>query len=71
MRPAWWTRTSAALGVCCRARTGALASLGTLIGELWVPKTSSASRDQAIFVDQATGAGVSSHAVLLEIDRFG
>jgi hypothetical protein len=39
--------------------------------DLWVPKTSSASRDQAIFVDLATGAGVSSHAVLLEIDRFG
>src|ERR1019366_1621778 len=38
---------------------------------LLVPKTSSRSCDQAIFVDQATGAGVSSDAVLVEIDRFG
>ena len=38
---------------------------------LWVPRTSSTSRDQAIFVDQATDASVSSDAVLLEIDWFG
>jgi hypothetical protein len=38
---------------------------------LWVPKTSSTSRDQAIFVDRATDASMSSDAVLLEIDRFG
>jgi hypothetical protein len=38
---------------------------------LWVPKTSSMSRDQAIFVDRAVGAGVFSGAVLLEIGRFG
>src|ERR1039458_6042907 len=38
---------------------------------LCVPKTSSRSCDQAIFVDQATGASVSSDAVLLKIDRFG
>jgi len=38
---------------------------------LWVPKTSSASGDQAIFVNQATDASVSSDAVLLKIDRFG
>ena len=38
---------------------------------LWVPKTSSTSCDQAIFVDQATDASLSSDAVLLEIDRFG
>jgi hypothetical protein len=31
----------------------------------------STSCDQAIFVDQATGASVSSDAVLTEIDRFG
>jgi hypothetical protein len=38
---------------------------------LCVPKTSSASCDQAIFVDQATGASLSSDAILVEIDRFG
>jgi hypothetical protein len=38
---------------------------------LCVPKTSSRSCDQAIFVDQATDASVSSDAVLVEIDRFG
>ena len=38
---------------------------------LWVPRTSSTSRDQAIFVDQATDAGLFSCAVLLEIDRLG
>ena len=36
-----------------------------------VPKTSSRSCDQAIFVDQASDASVSSSAVLLKIDRFG
>ena len=38
---------------------------------LWVPETSSRSCDQAIFVDQATGASVSSDAVLLKINRSG
>jgi hypothetical protein len=38
---------------------------------LWVPRTSSSSRDQAIFVDQATGANLPSDVVLLKIDRFG
>ena len=38
---------------------------------LWVPRTSSTSRDQAILVDQATGASLPSDAVLLKIDRFG
>ena len=38
---------------------------------LCVPKTSSRSCDQAILVDQATDASVSSDAVLVEIDRFG
>ena len=36
-----------------------------------VPKTSSGSCDQPIFVDQAADAGVSSDAVLFKIDRFG
>jgi hypothetical protein len=38
---------------------------------LWVSRTSSTSRDQAILVDQTTGASLSSDAVLLKIDRFG
>ena len=38
---------------------------------LWVPRTSSSPRDQAIFVDQTTGASLPSDAVLLKIDRFG
>src|ERR1039457_1477926 len=38
---------------------------------LCVPKTSSKSCDQAIFVNQATDASVSSDAILLKIDRFG
>jgi hypothetical protein len=37
---------------------------------LCVPKTSSTSCDQAIFVDHATGASVSSDTVLLKIDPF-
>ena len=40
-------------------------------GVLCVPKTSSRSCDQAIFVDQAADASVSSDAVLLKIDRVG
>ena len=39
-------------------------------GILWVPTISSTSRDQAIFVDRATGASLSSHAVLPENDRL-
>ena len=40
-------------------------------GDLCVPKTSSTSCDQAIFADQATGASLSSDAVLTEIDWLG
>ena len=40
-------------------------------GMLGVPKTSSTSCDQAIFVDQATDASLSPDAVLAEIDRLG
>jgi hypothetical protein len=39
--------------------------------ELYVPKTSSTSCDQAIFVDQATDVSVFSDAVLVEVDRLG
>ena len=38
---------------------------------LWVPRTSSTSGDQAVFVDHAADARVSSDTVLLKIDRFG
>jgi len=38
---------------------------------LWVPRTSSTSRDQAILVDQTTDASLPSDAVLLKIDRVG
>jgi Cation transporter/ATPase, N-terminus len=50
-----------------------LVLLATGIGSiyLWVPRTSSTSRDQAIFVDQATDASVPPDAVLLKIDWFG
>ena len=40
-------------------------------GELCVPRTSSVSCDQAVFVDQATAASLFSDAVLVEIDRLG
>ena len=36
-----------------------------------VPKTSSRSCDQAIFVNQATDASLPSEVVLLKVDRFG
>ena len=39
--------------------------------DLCVPRTSSTSRDQAVFVDQATDASLSSYAVPVEVDRFG
>jgi hypothetical protein len=38
---------------------------------LCVPKTSSTLCDQAVFVDQATGAGLPPDAVPGEIDWFG
>jgi hypothetical protein len=41
-----------------------------LVIRLWMPRSPSTSRDQAIFVDQATDASLSSDAVLLKIDRF-
>jgi hypothetical protein len=44
---------------------------GPGVVQVWVPRSSSTSRDQAIFVHQATDASLSSDAVLLEIDRFG
>ena len=43
----------------------------TPLAVLCVPKTSSMSCDQAVFVDQATGVSLPSDAVPVEIDRFG
>lgn len=39
--------------------------------DLWVPRISSTSCDQAVFVDHAADARVSSDTVLLKIGRFG
>jgi hypothetical protein len=44
---------------------------GSARGNLCVPKTLSASCDQAIFVDQAASASLSSDAVVVEVDWFG
>jgi len=38
---------------------------------LWVPRTSSTSRDQAVFADYATDASLPSDAVVIKFDRFG
>jgi hypothetical protein len=38
---------------------------------LCVPKFSSTSCDQAIFVDQTTNMSLFSDTVLVEVDRFG
>ena len=38
---------------------------------LWVPRTSSTSRDQAVFADHATDASLPPNPVLIKIDRFG
>src|SRR5690242_4126813 len=39
--------------------------------EVWVPRTSSTSCNQAVFVDHAADARVSSDTALLKIDWFG
>jgi hypothetical protein len=39
--------------------------------QVWVPRTLSASCDQAVFVDHAADAGVSADVVSVKIDRFG
>jgi hypothetical protein len=56
-----------------RARAGEQTLLRRLAcrrPDLWVPTISSTSRDQAIFIDRATGASLSSYAVLPENDRL-
>src|ERR1022692_1885305 len=47
-----------------------VAVLQRQVRALWVPTISSTSRDQAIFVDHATGASLLSYAVLAENDRL-
>jgi hypothetical protein len=54
-----------------RAWFTALARLVPRRRRLWVPRTSSTSCGQAVFVDHAADARVSSDTVLLKIDRFG
>jgi hypothetical protein len=49
------------LGRCCSVPASSLS----------VPKTSSTSCDQAVFVDQATDMSLFSDAVLVEAGRFG
>ena len=39
--------------------------------DLWVPESSSSQCEQAVFVDCATDARLSSYAVLLKIGWFG
>jgi hypothetical protein len=41
------------------------------LAPVWVPRTSSTSRDQAVFVDRAADESLSSDAVVLKIGRFG
>jgi hypothetical protein len=41
------------------------------VRRLWVPKTSSTSCDQAVFVDRAADARLSLNAVLTEVGRLG
>ena len=59
-----WSAVSRTDRLCLALRSGVALAV-------CVPKTSSTSGDQAIFVDQATDASVSSDAVLLKIGRFG
>ena len=72
-----WVEHSGFGGVGCqlsadiRRRGDPFAAAFCSGGDVCVPRTSSKSCDQAIFVDQATGASVSSDAVLVEIDRLG
>jgi hypothetical protein len=61
-----------ALGTAFGAVGSYLVNLGNAArAGLCVPKTSSTSCDQAIFVNQATDASLSSDAVLVEIDWSG
>jgi hypothetical protein len=50
---------------------GAAAQVEVFLLEVCVPKASSTSCDQAVFVDQATGVSLPSDVVPVEIDRFG
>jgi hypothetical protein len=53
------------------ARYGAHTTPGAKRLDLWVPRTSSTSCDQAVFVDHAADTRVSSDSVLRKIYRFG
>ena len=65
-------RQQVVVGVPDRALTpNAGTAAVTGLCDLCVPRTSSMSRDQAVFVDQATGASLFSDAVLAEVDWLG
>jgi hypothetical protein len=66
--PSWpWRR-----GALLLAGAAPLITISALTSaDLCVPKTLSASCDQAIFVDQAASASLSSDAVVVEVDWFG
>jgi hypothetical protein len=56
--------------VTCRSSVRQAACVYSLI-RLCMPRTSSMSCDQAIFVDHAADASLPSDVVLLKIDWFG
>jgi hypothetical protein len=56
--------------VCCAKTRSWRLTWRFAFTRLWVPRTSSTSCDQAVFVDHAAEARVSSDTVLLKIDRF-
>ena len=56
---------------CCPCGPASRKSAATTTSGTVVPRTSSTSCDQAVFVDHATDASVSPDVVSLKIDRFG
>jgi hypothetical protein len=66
-----WRRPQMVLLSAQGMDAAAIAKVAFTSEDLWVPKSSSMSCDQAVFADQAADASLPSHAVLLKIDRFG
>ena len=69
VRTEFWAAMRHEANAWCEEKPGGKRKLDAC--GLCVPKTSSTSCDQAIFVDQATDASLFSDAVLVEVDRFG
>ena len=63
--PRGWMRATSALASALLIVNGARST------SLWVPRISSTSCDQAIFVDHATDSRAPSDTVLLKVDGFG